>query len=131
MALCLFMIFLHTFLYIFLFVIILQLLFYVLLFVIIFYMLLKVCTSFVTKRTHFFGRSSVVNCLDVHTKVWLVFRFEAALITLEHLISTCMNNLNMLLQRFLRLENLVAVLAHNSWFNLPLLFLLTFRYQLY
>ena len=58
---------------------------------IIFQVPLQVHTCFVALRTYFLGRSSLVNCLDVHPKVWLVFRFEAALITLEHLIAAGMN----------------------------------------
>ena len=76
----------------------------------------------VTFFAQFLCRSTIMDSLDVHTKVWPVFRFEAALITLEQIITISVHSFHVKFQGLLRLQNLAANFAKSRRYNLPLLF---------
>ena len=81
---------------------------------------LKVDTGFVTLGTQLLGGLSLMNSLDVHKEIVFVFSFKATPITVDILL-VGMHVPDVLLQRLLRPELLLAVFADRGRLDHPLM----------
>lgn len=82
---------------------------------------LKVDTGLITLRTQLLGGLSLMNSLDVHKEIVFVFSFKATPITV-YILLVGMHVPDVLLQRLLRPELFLAVLADRGRLDYPLMF---------